>query len=136
MLNANRLPAQRGFLLIEALVAILIFSVGVVALIGLQSLSLGNSLHGKYRADAGYLANGILAEMRADSANLGLYTDTTAPASRSVQRQEWDVEVASSLPNGSGSVAMNGAVVTVVVNWRNPDEAGSHNYTTVAQVVF
>lgn len=125
---------QGGFLLIEAMVAMLIFSVGVVALIALQSLSLGNSLHGKYRADAGYLANGIVAQMMADRANVAAYADGAgAPPA---QRTEWDAEVAAALPNGAGSIVMNGTAVTVVVRWRNPDEVSSHNYAAVAQVAF
>lgn len=135
MLNARcHASRQGGFLLIEALVAILIFSVGVIALIGLQSLSLSNSLHGKYRADAGYLANGIIAQMMADRTNVASYVDGASP--QATQRGEWDTEVAAALPNGSGSIAMSGSAVTVVVGWRSPDETSGHNHTAVAQVVF
>ena len=43
---------QAGFTLIEGLVAILIFSLGVLALIGLQVNSVRQSSNAKYRSDA------------------------------------------------------------------------------------
>lgn len=56
--------AQSGFLLIEVLVAILIFAVGVLALVGLQTTALQDSGAAKHRADATLLANDLLARMR------------------------------------------------------------------------
>jgi type IV pilus assembly protein PilV len=125
---------ERGFLIIEALIAILIFSLGVIALMGLQSISVGNALHGKYRTDASYLANAIVAQMMVDKNNVSGYIDGAgSPAPR---RADWDADVAAALPNGNASITMNGTAVTVVLSWRNPDEISDHNYTAVAQVVF
>lgn len=125
---------QKGFLLIEALIAILIFSLGVIALMGLQSISIGNAIHGKYRTDASYLVNAVVAQMMVDKNNVSNYADgATTPTTR---RLEWNTEVAATLPNGSSNITINGSAVTVVVSWRNPDEASSHNYKAIAQVVF
>ncbi len=125
---------QAGFLLIEAMIAILIFSLGIVALMGLQSIAIGDSVHGKYRTDASYFANGIIAQMMADQANVASYDDDISP--RATRRTEWDTEVAAALPNGTTSIQIAGSGVTVVVYWHNPNESGNHNYTAVAQVVF
>jgi type IV pilus assembly protein PilV len=136
MLNRTTSGAcrQRGFLLIEALIAILIFSLGVIALMGLQSISIGNAIQGKYRTDASYLANGIVAQMMVDKNNVSNYADgASTPAAR---RTQWNGEVAAALPNGSANVTINGTAVTVVVSWRNPDETSSHSYKAIAQVVF
>ncbi len=124
---------QAGFLLIEAMIAILIFSLGIVALMGLQSIAIGDSVHGKYRTDASYFANGIIAQMMVDRANVASYADGASPSTR---RTEWDAEVAASLPNGTTSVTIAGSAVTVIVYWRNPNESSSHNFTTFSQVVF
>ena len=57
---------QRGVALIEALVSILIFAIGVLALLGLQALGLKAASDGKYRADAAYLANQLVSQIWAD----------------------------------------------------------------------
>ncbi len=127
---------EGGFLLIEALVSILIFAFGMLALLGFQSMAINNTVHGKYRTDASYFANSIIGQMMVDRANVANYADSS---SMSANRVAWDAEVASALPNGSTSVSITGgSEVTVVVSWRNPDEPTDefHNYTAIAQVVF
>ncbi len=121
-------------MLIESLVAILIFSLGVLALIGMQTLSINESLHGKYRTDASYLANEIVGQMMLDKPNVANYADGAATVS--ALRDAWDDRVAAQLPNGSGSIALNGSNVTVVVSWRNPNESSSHSFRSIAQVIF
>jgi type IV pilus assembly protein PilV len=66
-------PCQRGVVLIEALIAILIFSLGVLGLVGLQASLTRATTSAKYRADAAYLAQDIIGTMWADSANLTQY---------------------------------------------------------------
>jgi len=127
---------QRGFLLIEALVSILIFAVGLIALLGLQSMAISSAMHGKYRTDASYFANSIIGQMMVDRTNVASYADG---AGMSANRTAWNAEVAAALPNGATSITIaGGTAVTVVVSWRNPDEsvAQTHNYTAIAQVVF
>ena len=131
--NPTQPSTQGGFLLIEALISILIFSVGVIALVGLQSLSVNNTMHGKYRTEASYLVNSLIGQMMVDQSNVAAYADNT---STSPYRLAWNTDVAAALPNGGSSVTINGSAVTVVVSWRNPDEVQAHNYTALAQVVF
>ena len=54
---------QSGVILIEALVAILIFSVGILALVGLQATAIKQSTDARYRTEAAALANELIAEM-------------------------------------------------------------------------
>jgi type IV pilus assembly protein PilV len=132
----NRGSAEGGFLLIEALISILIFSVGLIGLIGLQAMAINNTLHGKYRTEASYLANSIVGQMMVDQSNVAGYADSSTP---SANRAAWDAEVLAALPNAATSVTIvGGTAVTVVVSWRNADETVSqlHNYTALAQVVF
>ncbi len=67
--------SQRGSALLEALFAILIFSIGLLALVALQAVSIKNSIDAKYRSDASYVANQIIAQMWIDRtpANLDNY---------------------------------------------------------------
>jgi type IV pilus assembly protein PilV len=55
-----------GSVLLEALVGILIFSIGILALVAMQAESIRNTTEAKYRNDASYLANQIIGRMWAD----------------------------------------------------------------------
>lgn len=52
--------------LIEAMVAVLVFAVGVLAMIGMQALAVKTASDAKYRADAAYLANQLIGVMWAE----------------------------------------------------------------------
>ncbi len=54
---------QSGVMLLEALIAILIFSLGVLGIVGMQASTIKGSRDAKYRADAGLLANELIGEM-------------------------------------------------------------------------
>lgn len=125
---------QGGFLLLEALIAILIFSLGLVTLMGLQSISIQNGIYGKYRTDASYLANEIVAQMMADKNNFANYQDGAGTSSPF--RTAWISEVGAKLPAGDGSITISGSAVTVKVTWKAPGDTETHSYQTVAQVVF
>jgi len=45
---------QKGATLLEALMGILIFSVGILALVGMQALAIKQMTDAKYRSDAGF----------------------------------------------------------------------------------
>jgi type IV pilus assembly protein PilV len=70
----SRRQNQSGAMLLEALIAILIFSLGILAIIGLQAQSIRNSAESKYRSDASYLANQLIGRMWVDRANLDTYS--------------------------------------------------------------
>jgi len=71
MLIASRPRRSRGLSLIEALVSILIFSIGILGLIGLQARAIAFSSDAKFRADAAFLANQLIARIAvADPAGL------------------------------------------------------------------
>ena len=64
---------QRGSVLIEAMVAVLIFSMGVLSLVGLQSAMIKNSSDNRYRAQALLIAQTHLANMMAYGGNTSTY---------------------------------------------------------------
>lgn len=120
---------QRGVMLLEALVAILIFSLGIVAVMGMQAVSISQVTQAKFRTDASYLANQIIGVMWVDQANLASYVSPSAPG-----RQNWDATVASTLPQGTGEIAVDGRQVTVTVRWRLPEETVTRRYVAVANI--
>ena len=66
---------QQGVALLEALIAVLIFSIGILAVIGLQATSVRLTTDAKYRADASFLANQALGRVWADPGNLAAYVE-------------------------------------------------------------
>lgn len=107
---------QRGATLIEGLVAILIFSVGIIGIVGLQAASIQSTTQSKYRAEASFLANQLIGEMWADQANLASFA--TAGYGR---RAPWQARVVATLPNGTANVVIVGNQATVTVGWTGPD---------------
>lgn len=58
----NRTP-QNGFVLLEGLIAILIFSMAILGVVGMQATAITKGTESQYRADAAFLANQLLAQM-------------------------------------------------------------------------
>ncbi|TXG85809.1 MAG: type IV pilus modification protein PilV [Rhodocyclaceae bacterium] len=54
---------QEGVMLLEALIAIVIFSLGVLGVVGMQASAVSTVQDAKYRTDAGLLANELLGMM-------------------------------------------------------------------------
>jgi len=150
----NMRKLQAGVALIEAMVAILVFSAGILAIVGLLAVSTKNSGDAKYRLDASLLANQLVGQM------LGSINRSTTSAQQLTALNNnfsspngaaylaWVNGVNAALP-GSTAVAptvvisatastsptspSNQAVVTI--NWNAPNEpAGAHVYTTIAQI--
>ncbi len=120
---------QGGVMLLEALVAILIFSIGIVAVMGMQAVSIEQVTQAKYRTDASYLANQITGKMWTDLPNLATYATAGSPG-----RSAWDTTVAKTLPNGTGTITVAGTLVTVTINWQLPNESVARKYVTAVNI--
>jgi type IV pilus assembly protein PilV len=55
---------QRGFFLIEALIAILIFSLGILGMVGMGGTAIAAQSDARYRTDAAKLANDIASHIQ------------------------------------------------------------------------
>lgn len=64
-MKINVKTRQSGSALLESLIAILIFSFGVLGLVGLQAAMIGGAADAKYRNEAGFFVNRLLGEMAA-----------------------------------------------------------------------
>jgi type IV pilus assembly protein PilV len=153
---SSRTPiaAQNGSILLEALIAILLFSMGMLALAGVQAAAIKNAADAKYRAEASFLANQIIAQMWAENpANLANYRHNpntvarcnySGGASANANVVAWlgsagsPGTVTGNLPNaGAGrqqiTVGANN-VVTVTICWQNPSDPAPRSYVGVAQI--
>lgn len=134
-------------MLLEALIAILIFSLGVLALVGLQTVSIRQSSEAKYRAEALMFANEIIGQMWVDNrtfANLSANYATGGAAYNAwlARVQNANLPGAAANPpdiaaSQAGAAADPSTVMTVRVNWKAPNEAPAapvHSVTVVAQI--
>lgn len=119
-------------MLIEVLVSILIFSFGVLALVGLQSSMTRAQTEAQLRAEASFLASEVMARMWSESPNLSFYNG--AVCSTHAPCQAWRDKVASQLPNGVGTIAVNGANVTITVQWQHGQGGEQRTYTTTTLI--
>lgn len=154
MKAAPVIRSQRGSVLLEALFSILLFSIGVLALVALQAVAIKNSADAKYRSDASYLANEIIARMWLDRSNLDRYAHYptgalcafTGSASSNASPwvtpvTAWVAQVAGSLPGAAPNktqITVNSVdgtkQVKVTVCWKGPQETTTHNFTVTAQI--
>ena len=119
--------SQQGIVLIEALVAVLLFSMGVLALVGLQAAMMKNTEDSKFRFEASYIAQQWLGVMWAnpDPVNLSLNVITDTDPRH---------DISTLLPNGTRTVSLSGvSEVTVTIGWRQPGQ-DAHRFTTVANI--
>jgi type IV pilus assembly protein PilV len=64
---------QHGFSLIELLVSLVIFSVGLLAVAGLQTVSKSANFESLQRTSASHIANGLLEDMRTNGKGINMY---------------------------------------------------------------
>ncbi|MEJ2129121.1 MAG: type IV pilus modification protein PilV [Woeseiaceae bacterium] len=64
---------QRGFSLLELLVALVVFSIGLLAVAGLQTVSKSANFEGLQRTTASQIAQGLLEDMRMNGDAIDVY---------------------------------------------------------------
>jgi len=120
---------QEGVMLLEALIAILIFSVGILALVALQGTAISYVSDAKYRTDASFLVNDLISQIWVDRANLANY-DYRSGGTPPTALTSWIARVNSALPQSDTNppyVAVDTATgtVDVIVYWRQPSASSS-----------
>ena len=126
---------QRGFTLIEVMVAVIVLSIGLLGLAALQTTGLRNNHSAYYRSQATFLAYDIIDRMRAnrDAATAGNYdlaisaTPSGGSSIAAADQVEWINSLGNLLPSGDGSIAVTPATgaATVVVQWDDQRAGGS-----------
>jgi type IV pilus assembly protein PilV len=132
---------QAGAYLLEALIGILIFALGVLGIVGLQAASLRTSTDNSLRAEAVFAASQLMGQMWADvegnlvtnyssAAGGPTYTGWAADL-KAAQGAAWyqdpDVDFANPLCNAPPSTTSSSVYIKIV--WQSTDGT-QHNYTT------
>jgi type IV pilus assembly protein PilV len=152
-MRTNLLHKQQGVMLLEALVGVLIFSIGILGMVSMQATAIQNSSSATYRTEASYLANQIIGTMWADKGNLASYAlnaNATAcaaggAASNYTNVSNWLSNDVVSLPGNtlaaSGVQGLNNQIVigannlvTVTLCWKSPKDINPHNFVATAQI--
>jgi len=134
----SAIPRIRGFTLLEVLIAVVVLSIGLLGIAGLQAVGQRSNHSAYLRSQATALAYDMIDRMRANTAGVlsgaynavdttaGTYSNPgcdTATCSSSQMAQydmyEWQQELATQLPTGNGTVTGNGIAseYTVTVMW-------------------
>lgn len=117
--------ARRGFTLLEVLIALLIFSLGLLGLAGLMVVSVKTNQSAYLRTQASFLAQSMADRMRGNISQItaynGDYDASTASASYCTScdpvgladrdRKAWSQQLIDFLPNPTANITCNGAVV-------------------------
>lgn len=144
---------QAGVMLLEAMVAILIFSLGVLSVIQLQAVSIRQASSAEYRSMASMLANDLVSRMwSADRTPAVLQTNFGSGTSGAGYTQWLATVLRSGLPNISADLGTlptvtfvsvpSGAAggtassqATVTIYWKEPgDTTRKRSYQVVAQI--
>lgn len=111
---------QQGFTLLEVLIAVLVFSFGLLGIAGMMTISVRNNHNGYLRSQANFMAENMVDRMRANPSALwggsyaGLATTGTATCDLAVpctfnelaafDMQSWAASLAQLLPAGQGTI--------------------------------
>lgn len=114
-----------GFTLIEVLVAVLVLSIGLLGIAGLQLKSLRDSQDAYLRSQVSILATDIGERMRAnrEEARAGHYdidlTDSPTSSSTVSGRdvKAWRDRLQEVLPSGVGAIEVSSDEVTITIQW-------------------
>jgi type IV pilus assembly protein PilV len=121
-----------GFSLIEVMISMAIFSIGVLGVMGMQARSISYFSDSKNRTDAALLADGLINDIWVNRANIALYNYTGGAAPAVLA--PWVAEVQKTLPAASATVAVNGSQVQVTVFWQPPDSGTQHQHIEIATI--
>ncbi|MDA8383917.1 MAG: type IV pilus modification protein PilV [Betaproteobacteria bacterium] len=158
MMRPSITSRHSGFTLIEVMVALVIFSFGLLGLVGLQGAMIKNATDAKYRSDAADLTDQIVGTIWADRGNIAQYaynSSSTQPtcvtgssiasgcsgsSSATCNVENWLCEVQDSVqgPPSKQTISITGEQVKVTVQWpASTPSSGTtsyHSFTETADV--
>ena len=144
--NQRRAKRTAGFAMIEVLVAVLLFAIGILGLVGLQASMTHAQTESKVRADAANLVDELAALMWSEvGTNIGnLVAFKTAGCGGNLRCAAWQTKVGEVLPSGTldaltfdetvtDTTSPDHGMVTVTLKWALPNGAG-HQYIATFNV--
>jgi type IV pilus assembly protein PilV len=143
-----RTNQTRGFVMIDALIATVIFAVGILGMMALQATASRASGDAKYRSDAAMLTDKLIAQMWLGD----VYNNSALFATGGATYNTWAATIdcanakaltTSCLPQASGTLNKptvafdntnpNAPSVTITVKWQSPSDNAAHSYVSITQ---
>jgi type IV pilus assembly protein PilV len=134
---------------------ILLFSIGILALVGLQANAAKQSVEGKYRSDASMLATQLIGQIWATDRNFATLNTTYSStlindgvcSGCATDFASWYDLVKTTLPGTtdlppnvtytlvppSGAATLATTRISITIYWRSPDNI-THNYVALTQI--
>ena len=152
---------ERGVMLLEVLIALLIFAIGILGLVGLQANAVRQSGMAQYRADAVMLAGELVGQMSVVARDFPTLSAQFASVGSGPGYEAWKARVNAVLPGASGypplvvitevpplpalvgasavpAVGLSSSSrVAITVRWRLPQDTGAdpvRNHTMITEV--
>jgi type IV pilus assembly protein PilV len=145
---------QRGFSLLEVLIALVVLSIGLLAHSKIQALGIRACTEANLQSQATFLVNDMMERMRANreasshnpyyadidytaidcstdpskicsEGTAGAAEDCTADEMADEDAHNWFCSVATTLPGGNVAVAFADPSYSIQVNWNGLDENGN-----------
>jgi type IV pilus assembly protein PilV len=139
--------AEKGIVLLDAMIAIILFSIGILGMLAMQASATKFAGDAQYRTNAAMLADQVIAQMWGATGNTGVLTQYASPGG--AKYLTWaktlncadltastsclpGVTATANLPTITIDTANN---VTVTVFWQPPNGSTvPHNYVSVTQI--
>ncbi len=151
------LRQQRGMMLLEALFGILLFSIGIIALVGMQTSAVKQSVESKYRSDASLLAVQLIGQLwgtdrqfstLSTSYSSGNISGGNCNSRCAANFSAWLEEVKATLPGAStrtpttqftqvatSTSSAASTRVTITIFWQSPGaDTAVHSYVAIAEI--
>ncbi len=150
--NIRSRTRQAGSMVIEAMVSILLFSIGILALIGTATTATTNVGEAKYRVDASLLAEQLIGQMWASNRTQTALQAQFGSPSGAAYLTWAQSSVAAALPGVAPNLmptvsvsavapavatmppAPNSSYVTITIQWQAPADKAPHRYVAVTQI--
>jgi len=134
--------ASGGFTLLEVLITVVIFSIGLLGLAGLQATGIKLNHSSLLRTQATLLAYDVADCMRANRASVADYQRVLEapkpPADGTLAQQDvrgWLERLEQMLPSADGAISLDGNRATIAVRWDDTRGVGDpRTFTLVTDI--
>jgi len=107
----HHIKSSTGFTLLEVMIAMVIFSIGLLGLAGIQAVALSNNNSAYTRTVSMQLAYNMTDVLRAST------DGTTETQLADFEIYHWKKRIEKELASGLGSISKSGDVFTITIMW-------------------
>jgi len=130
---------DKGFGLIEAMIALVILAVGLLGMTRLQARAVAGTTESQQRMVAQQFADELLLRALIDAANSGCYTlpaaGTCGNSAARAATNAWGTAVGAGLPSGAATAVVDANLrLQVTVNWTGRESGATRSLVVTTDV--